>query len=89
MNLDYRGFSNVGRIGDKCYVDEFCDNCGAKYFVMEDDPDVPRLHRVCDTCFMPMVVKNCFYLWKRMAKGLSMQKRFELYEEFEKEQNEL
>ena len=50
---------------------------------MEDDPDVPRLHRVCDTCFMPMVVKNWFYLWKRMAKGLSMQKRIEMYEEFE------
>lgn len=32
---------------------------------------------------MPMVVKNWFYLWKRMAKGLSMQKRFELYDEFE------
>ena len=89
MNLDYRGFSNVFRIGDKCCIHVKCDNCGAKYFVMEDDPDVPRLHRICDTCFMPMVVKNRFYLWKRMAKGLSMQKRFELYEEFEKEQNEL
>jgi hypothetical protein len=50
---------------------------------MEDDPDIPRFHRVCDTCFMPMVVKNWFYLWKRMPKGLSMQKRFELYDKFE------
>lgn len=83
MNLDYRGFSNVGRIGDKCYTSVRCDNCGDYYSIMEDDPDIPRLHRVCDTCFMPMVVKNWFYLWKRMAKGLSMQKRFELYDKFE------
>lgn len=89
MNLEYRNFSNVGRIGGICFIDAFCDNCGAKYFVMEDSPDEPRLHRVCDTCFMPMVVKNWFYLWKRMPKGLSMQKRFELYDKFEKEQNEL
>lgn len=83
MNLDYRGVSNVGRIGDKCCVDVFCDNCGAKYFVMEDDPDAPRLHRVCDTCFMPMVVKNWFYLWKRMAKEPNPQKRMKLIKEFE------
>ena len=85
MNLEYRNFSNVGRIGDKCCISEKCDNCGANYFVMEDDPDVPRLHRVCDTCLMPMVVKNWFYLWKRMPKGLSIQKRFELYDEFERD----
>ena len=72
MNLDYRGFSNVVRIGGKCCVDVFCDNCGVEYILMEDAPDLPRLHRVCDTCFMPMVVKNWFYLWKRMVKGLSM-----------------
>lgn len=84
MNLDYRGFSNIGRIGDKCCIFVKCDNCGANYFVTEDDPDLPRLHRVCDTCFMPMAAKNWFYLWKRMAKGLSMQKRIELYEEFER-----
>lgn len=83
MNLDYRGFSNVVRIGDKFCVDVFCDNCGAKYIAMEDDPDIPRFHRVCSTCFMPMAAKNPFYLWKRMAKGLSMQKRFELYDKFE------
>ena len=85
MNLEYRGFSNVGRIGDKWCIYVKCDNCGANYFVMEDDPDVPRLHRVCDTCFMPMVVKNWFYLWKRIAKGISMQKKIELYEEFERD----
>jgi hypothetical protein len=34
---------------------------------------------------MPMVVKNWFYLWKRMAKRLSMQKRIELYDEFERD----
>ena len=28
MNLDYRGFSNVGRIVDKCYISVRCDNCG-------------------------------------------------------------
>ena len=83
MNLDYRGFSNVGRIGDKYCTSVMCDNCGAYYYITEDDPDIPKLHRVCDTCFMPMVVKNWFYLWKRMAKGLSMQKRMELYKEFE------
>lgn len=85
MNLDYRGFSNVGRIGDKCCIFAKCNTCGVEYIVMEDDPDEPILHRVCDTCFMPMVVKNWFYLWKRMARGLSMQKRFELYKEFEEE----
>lgn len=83
MTIDYRGFSNVGRIGCGFYVSVFCDNCGARYIATDDDPDIPRLHRVCDTCFMPIVVKNWFYLWKRMAKGLSMQKKIELYEEFE------
>jgi len=85
MNLDYRGFSNVVRIGGKCCIIVKCDNCGAEYICMEDSPDEPRLHRVCDTCFMPMVVKNWFYLWKRMAKRLSMQKRIELYDEFERD----
>jgi len=85
MNLDYRGFSNVVRIGDKCCIFEKCNICGVEYIVMEDDPDVPRLHRVCNTCFMPMVVKNWFYLWKRMPKGLSIQERFELYDEFERD----
>lgn len=83
MNLDYRGFSNVGRIGDKCCISVKCDNCGDNYFVMEDDPDVPRLHRVCDTCFMPMVVKNWFYLWKRLAKEHDPRKRRELEKKFE------
>lgn len=83
MNLDYRNFSNVGRIGDKCYIDGFCDNCGAKYFVMEDDPDIPRFHRICDTCFMPMAAKNPFYLWKRLAKEPNPQKRMKLIKEFE------
>ncbi|MBR2060061.1 MAG: hypothetical protein IKB97_05845 [Bacteroidaceae bacterium] len=83
MNLDYRGLSNVGRIGDKCCIHVKCDNCGARYFIMEDNPDVPRLHRVCDTCFMPMVVKNWFYLWKRLAKEPNPQKRMKLIKEFE------
>lgn len=41
-----------------------CDNCGARYFVSETDKPVLDgrhfLHRVCDTCFMPMEVKNPF-----------------------------
>lgn len=68
MNLDYRGFSNVYKAGNEYCISVKCDNCGADYYVTENDPDIPRLHRVCDTCFMPMVVKNWFYLWKRMKK---------------------
>lgn len=41
-----------------------CDNCGDRYFVSETDKPVLDgrhfLHRVCDTCFMPMEVKNPF-----------------------------
>ena len=86
MNLEYRNFSNVGRIGDKCCISVKCDNCGANYFVMEDDPDIhdiPRLHRVCDTCFMPVAANNPFYLWKRLAKEPNPQKRMKLIKEFE------
>ncbi len=83
MSIDYRGMPNVYRIGDKCFDHVKCDNCGANYYVAEDDPDVPRLHRVCDTCFMPMVVKNWFYLWKRLAKEPNTQKRMKLIKEFE------
>lgn len=83
MTIDYRGFSNVGRIGDKCCIFVKCDNCGAEYIVMEDAPDEPRLHRVCDTCFMPMAAKNPFYLWKRLSKEPNPQKRMKLIKEFE------
>lgn len=41
-----------------------CDNCGAKYYVANVDASVINgctvLHRVCDTCFMPMAVRNPF-----------------------------
>ena len=83
MNLDYRLFSNVGRIGDKCCILAKCNICGVKYIVMEDDPDEPTLHRVCDTCFMPMAAKNSFYLWRRLAKEPNPQKRMKLIKEFE------
>lgn len=83
MRIDYRGMPNVGTIGDRFYVAVFCDNCGARYIAMDDEPDIPRLHRVCDTCFMPVAAKNPFYLWKRLAKEPNPQKRMKLIKEFE------
>ena len=39
-----------------------CDNCGAKYYTSDDSEWKSKyMHRVCDTCFMPMEVKNPFY----------------------------
>lgn len=39
-----------------------CDNCGAEYIAFDTDPyEGPYCHRVCDTCYMPMNVKNPFY----------------------------
>lgn len=44
------------------YVIVKCDNCGAKYIASETDKNNgPFWHRVCDTCYMPMKVKNPFY----------------------------
>ena len=50
-----------------------CDNCGAKYVVFDTDPDIPEMHRVCDTCFMPMCVRNDYYYWRRGWKRYSQQ----------------
>lgn len=39
-----------------------CDNCGAEYITFDTDENKwPFWHRVCDTCYMPMKVKNPFY----------------------------
>lgn len=39
-----------------------CDNCGAKYIASETEKNKgPFWHRVCNTCYMPMKVKNPFY----------------------------
>lgn len=39
-----------------------CDNCGAEYVAFDtDDNKGPYYHRVCDTCYMSMNVKNPFY----------------------------
>lgn len=39
-----------------------CDNCGAKYYTTNKDVNKEKFwHRVCDTCYMPMKVKNPFY----------------------------
>jgi hypothetical protein len=38
-----------------------CDNCGAEYVYFDtDNNEEPFLHRVCDTCYMTMKVKNPF-----------------------------
>ena len=49
---------------DHTFIEVCCDNCGAKYVVFATDPDVPELHRVCDTCFMPMCARNDYYYWR-------------------------
>lgn len=39
-----------------------CDNCGAEYITFDTDENKgPFWHRVCDTCYLPMKVKNPFY----------------------------
>lgn len=39
-----------------------CDNCGAQYYLHVDNvPKLPKLHRVCDKCFMPMETVNPLY----------------------------
>ena len=44
------------------WVTVICDNCGVEY-VASDKDEYKELfwHRVCDTCYMPMKVKNPFY----------------------------
>lgn len=38
-----------------------CDNCGAEYVAFDTDINKGRFwHRACDTCYMPMKVKNPF-----------------------------
>jgi formylmethanofuran dehydrogenase subunit E len=38
-----------------------CDNCGEEYIAFDtDNNEEPFWHRVCDTCYMPMKVKNPF-----------------------------
>jgi hypothetical protein len=38
-----------------------CDNCGAEYVAFDtDNNEEPFWHRVCDTCYMTMKVKNPF-----------------------------
>ena len=39
-----------------------CDNCGARYFITRKyAPNIPKTHRVCNTCFLPMETVNPFY----------------------------
>ena len=39
-----------------------CDNCGAEYVAFETSENKGLYyHRICDTCYMPMKVKNPFY----------------------------
>lgn len=47
------------------YIMVNCDNCGAEYILFDTDPDVPVIHGVCTTCFLPMQVKNHYYFWRR------------------------
>lgn len=49
---------------DDTYIEVHCDNCGAEYIVFDTDPNLPELHRVCDTCFMQMCVRNDYYCWR-------------------------
>lgn len=44
-----------------------CNNCGAKYYLHDDDntPKLPKLHRVCDTCFLPMETVNPLYEFQK------------------------
>lgn len=49
---------------DNTYINVHCDNCGAEYVVFDTDPNIQELHRVCDTCFMPMCVRNDYYYWR-------------------------
>lgn len=58
---------------DHTYIEVYCDNCGAKYYVFDTDPDVPEMHRVCDVCFMPMCVRNDYYYWRLECRKSSRQ----------------
>ena len=43
-----------------------CDNCGAKYYLHDDNtPKLPKLHRVCGTCFLPMETVNPLYEFQK------------------------
>lgn len=46
-----------------------CDNCGAEYFLSRRfAPKLPNIHRVCNTCFLPMETPNPFYNNQQEAK---------------------
>lgn len=39
-----------------------CDNCGARYHLRPNNtPNIPKLHRVCNDCCLPMETVNPFY----------------------------
>lgn len=39
-----------------------CDNCGARYHLRPNNTlNIPKLHRVCDDCYLPMETVNPFY----------------------------
>ena len=43
-----------------------CDNCGAKYYLHDDNtPKLPKLHRVCGSCFLPMETVNPLYEFQK------------------------
>ena len=45
-----------------------CDNCGVNYYLNGDNtPKLPKLHRVCTTCFLPMETINPLYKYLKEA----------------------
>ena len=53
--------ANIGNGGQVInYRDVTCPNCGAVYAVGYSDVphSVDKIHRICDTCMMPIEVKN-------------------------------
>jgi hypothetical protein len=64
MIMDFRGTGAITWKGGT-YIMVNCDNCGAEYILFDTDPDVPVIHGVCTTCFLPMQVKNHYYFWRR------------------------